>query len=70
MKKDAEYKKLVFQFGELAHEVEELLHECCIQLAVLAQVQGDMGITAHDIRRSNFRIVDEALNMGEGVYKP
>jgi hypothetical protein len=53
-----EFKKVVFQLGELAHQVEEFIELYAEQMETLLAVQEMMGITEHDIKRDMFKLME------------
>ena len=55
---EKEFKKVVFQLGELAHSENDLLDEVLENLNVLQLVQDKLGITSAEIRRDSFAVFE------------
>lgn len=53
-----EYKKTVYEFGELAHQKEELLEVIHEYMETLLLVQEKLDITEHEIKRDSFEVIE------------
>lgn len=64
MVSNREYKEVVYQLGELAHENEELIETVAEQMETLLAVQEMMGITEHEVKRDYFELIHGGKQTG------